>query len=70
MTEWQLIETAPMDGTQVLLYCPDNIPFDAFIVGGWYDVEDCKWIEAACGSYPDAEPTHWMPLPRRPQVEE
>ena len=51
---WQPIETAPMDGTHLLLLTPKGRIADGF----WslkYNV--WSWI------YDLVEPTHWMPLP-------
>ncbi len=72
MSEWQLIKTAPLDGTSVLVYCPDVIEpkvviaqyliFDGDPDGGqWWDL----WNEEA-DSLDSTPPTHWMPLPEPP----
>jgi hypothetical protein len=61
---WQLIETAPKDGTQLLVWAPDmgwyacaGQPIVAWNKGkGWY---------TSPGVYP-LKPTHWMPLPDPP----
>ena len=57
--EWQPIETAPRDGTELLLYQQE-----AGIQVSWWghdpDNQDTGWV----GSVP--EPTHWMPLPEPP----
>ena len=64
---WQSIETAPKDGTLVLLSCvgwPHSIirhePWP-IKVGGWWktrwDIFGASW-----------EPTHWQPLPPAPQA--
>ncbi len=67
MTEWQPIETAPKDGTKVLLYHKD-----------WYHVEIAFWVwrgkkailkehlpegwwELPFDCMDALEPTHWMP---------
>jgi len=60
---WQPIETAPRDGTWVLLYSPnENQPAVAYFNGhAWDDNGDGGfWFE----------PTHWMPLPPKPGQEE
>jgi hypothetical protein len=66
---WQPIETAPKDGTAILLW-PYN-PGDAY--GGYalkevalgYYTPDEEWFnpEQRC----PFEPTHWMPLPEPPE---
>lgn len=73
MNEWQLIETAPKDGTRLLL-CSASYTSD------WYEMRVCWWGENFMGRmdwiycddvYNDAEQTldnvtHWMPLPEPP----
>lgn len=81
MSEWQPIETAPKDGTQILLYCnyysSSNIEIGSFRNDdndkegeekGWFDN---SYDDFSCGyaSTPLA-PTHWMPLPDPPQLDE
>jgi hypothetical protein len=64
---WRPIETAPKDGTRVLLGSPE---MDAEIAGwaphtgdkqgrGAWDRGDGSWVY-------NPDPTHWMPLPPRP----
>lgn len=60
-SNWQPIDTAPRDGTRVLL-CP----------GDEWDVEAGYFYR--CRFYTDAgcplEATHWMPLPAGPAPKE
>lgn len=65
--EWRSIETAPKDGTRVLL-----IRRDEQFVGAYReamrgqpaaDIGEC-WRALCCGRV--AAPTHWMPLPEPP----
>jgi len=62
---WQSIETAPKDGTGVLVYCQKSLTVT--VTGGyWDDHPQCRcWI---AGGYMQKvfPPTHWMPLPPSP----
>jgi len=58
---WQLIDTAPTDGSHILVYRP-KIQFV-----GYYGGEKSGWIINAPGlpaMWPP--PTHWMPLDNGP----
>jgi hypothetical protein len=67
---WQPIETAPKDGTPVLIYEPGTPPqMGLQMVVAHYDGHwgpEHRWR----GTYGDGDaswnPTHWMPLPPRP----
>ena len=64
MMEWQPIETAPMDGTPLILGLITHGKvwrvFDGRHNGlAWYAID---------GTYIPS-PTHWMPLPVPPKVE-
>lgn len=69
MSEWQPIETAPRDGTCIIVYRPkhdgDYIPK----VGvDWWMTKDLlvpTWAE----SRKDCPPTHWQPLPHPPHAD-
>lgn len=68
-TGWQPIETAPKDGTWVMLGRAGRMPE----VGSWEN--GSPWLDGwFCGgersdSYgPDFDPTHWMPLPEPPHA--
>jgi len=54
MSNWQLIETAPMDGTEIIGY--DR--FGADIVH--WDIDKQQWC---CGAN-FRQPTHWLALPK------
>jgi len=64
---WQDMKSAPLDGTPVLLFCPDQTeegdPLSGMFVGfygeafdTWYD-QGGEWV---------LKPTHWAPLPDAP----
>ena len=65
---WQLIETAPRDGTGLLLWCAEmNEP----VIGRW-SVDNATirewWVDS--WAPPDFDsPTHWMALPAGPNVQ-
>jgi len=63
---WQTIDSAPKDGTHILVFCADSgcmavayyqhNEWDVTCYGGWE-------------SEPSVYPTHWQPLPQQPQAE-
>lgn len=59
---WQHIDTAPTDGTAILLYVPMNRPGMRILAAKAGDYE--WWILS--GSVVLGKPTHWMPLPVPP----
>jgi hypothetical protein len=73
MTDWQPIETAPLDGRDVLLAIPG---FRRPLIGRWWDeqtIEQGKvtreYKQWNCGmlmGVTKPEPTHWLPLPELP----
>lgn len=70
MSEWQSIETAPKDGTVLLLYYPPvgGAPFDGWIEGWWFSSPkkiDDGW-ETIIGTV--GEPTYWLPNPGEPEA--
>jgi hypothetical protein len=67
--KWQPIETAPKDGTKVVLYCPSNdtFIFDAVYRKVAFSNSRSDWHEwdgeyvGAWSKLPDwFKPTHWM----------
>lgn len=61
MSEWQPIETAPKDGTDILVgFAGQDRPP---VVVGWFD----DWLEYDSVNILKGKPTHWMPLPEPPQ---
>ena len=65
--EWQPIETAPRDGTRVILAALDE--FYVRVAEGYFDDE---WFWST-DSYRELgregiSPTHWMPLPEPPNT--
>lgn len=83
MDEWQPIETAPRDGTWIVVLIPESIQDDS---APSPLVETARWIkeEVEVWRYQDSEtkkriledrshwsnreePTHWTPLPEIPK---
>lgn len=72
MTDWQPIETAPRDGTDILAWCADRA-----VVTFWGEVmarDDGTegWILSYDGADPlwHSLPSHWLPIPPKPPTEE
>ena len=69
---WQPIETAPRDGTEVLVcrVYEDLCRVEYAVAhnygdgNGWRDMGDLGW--AGMTGDDDNQPTHWMPLPAPP----
>jgi hypothetical protein len=74
--EWKTIDSAPKDGTHVLLYSPDAMEPHVFL-GYWIKDEEMEeptpdggafWDSYGETIFPiDAAATHWMPLPEVPK---
>ena len=64
-TPWQPIETAPRDGTELLLCAADTLVLGRFYrgVGQWADVDKALGSKAGWFWAFAIRPTHWMPLP-------
>lgn len=63
---WQPIETAPRDGTKIIL------AWGTETIVGWY-LDNSKTVISWEGfrphsnvAWPQGNPTHWMPLPEKP----
>lgn len=66
---WRPIETAPTDGTDVLLFrIPPWDPTPRPVVAGYFRTpEECGWYSYDRPEIPiSGEITHWMPLPENP----
>lgn len=56
---WRPIETAPKDGSDILLYCPSG----DILTANW---DGTGWSDNARGSWRGFDATLWMPLPAPP----
>lgn len=66
---WQPIETAPKESVDRLLWWPTSHSLPA-TVGFWSDMRQ-RWIDwRRAGNYEEdwGQPTHWMPIPKPPEV--
>ena len=65
---WQPIETAPMNGTEVLIFqrieCRNEDVILAYGVANWTGSHWDDRIDMP----PHPKPTHWMPLPPPPET--
>lgn len=82
LIEWQPIESAPKDGTRVLLWVPRDLDGKCLRLGFWWSSETLEygqvthrnqyWFTGLCASFnpssPAPEPTHWAPLPDGPSI--
>lgn len=64
---WQLIDTAPKDGTWVLLYWP-TMAITAYPACGFSHADEYGWELAQDRDYGEIIPTHWRPLPAAPSA--
>ena len=63
---WQPIETAPRDGTPILLWAGSLDWRDLGVPSiGWMSNTMNVWCMKSADAH---EPTHWMPLPQNPEV--
>jgi hypothetical protein len=66
---WRPIETAPKDGTCVIVYRPNG---GSTAYGGRVGADTFGTVESYPNSWAhstmDAPPTHWMPLPDPPEI--
>ena len=62
-SEWQPIETAPKDGTNILVYCSDFPEQMVAYYGNGIVTDESCWQSGLCPIHP----THWIPLPKQPK---
>ena len=65
--EWMDIETAPKDGTEILIICDEGVKLGSWLAGAHpWDTGDW-WIEG--GQITASNPTYWMPLREAPNAQ-
>lgn len=62
--QWEPIDSAPKDGTPVLL---DHQDWHSRVLRGGWDAHEKAWRTHGFGC-PATQPSHWMPLPAAPEV--
>ena len=61
LPQWQPVETAPRDDTDVLVLCEDG----GILIGCHCGTK--WWIEQTY--FEERKPTHWMPIPEPPKLD-
>lgn len=64
--EWQPIETAPQDWSDVLLFDPEYPNDHRKVFEGYFDADLECWRSADTSLRQEIFPTHWQPLPDSP----
>jgi hypothetical protein len=75
MSEWQPAETAPKDGTRVILFFPslkNKIQVGHYMQtetrdNGEITYQNEGWFFGGFGLHNSFVPSHWMPLPEPPK---
>lgn len=63
---WQPIETAPLERTDVLLWTPSGQLVGYQYISGMWNASGVKASERECDVELFEKPTHWMPVPEDP----
>lgn len=63
---WQPIETAPKDGTPLILFCDDVVGMGQYLLRDWTEWEGWQFMTPVKLQVRAFKPTHWMPLPVPP----
>lgn len=84
MGEWKGIDSAPKDGTEIILMKAGRVSSGSWVewseteshydstgnyIGRTTVEEGASWCSYDGGFCEDDEPTHWMPLPEPPKDE-
>ena len=70
--KWQPIESAPKDGTPLILFARSKKATASVPVIGWFNPEQDDWIELAFAPNMPVGivPSHWMPRPDFPNADQ
>jgi len=78
---WQPIDTAPKDGTLIIIYAPPTLyQEEGIYIASWKQIDFivsrrsdpyawcviCSYQDEQGGECTISNPTHWMPLPDKP----
>lgn len=65
---WQPMDSAPRDGTPLLLFARSKRATASVVLVGWFGGDDLGWIEGCFtpNNPVGIVPTAWMPLPDPP----
>lgn len=67
MSEWQTIDTAPKDGTKIIVGWFEFPGQDQMHLVRWHSIQKAWCDSYMCfGTAPHQQPTHWRPRPERP----
>lgn len=66
-TDWRPIETAPRDGSKILLVYMSERGGPVYQIGYWHNATSRDGITGWYGLGGLAGGTHWMPLPAPPE---
>lgn len=70
MSEWEPIQTAPLDKSVLLWWQPisPNPYAEACVIGQVSSTEPGNWFNVQTGNFQDlSHISHWQPLPARPK---
>jgi hypothetical protein len=73
MSEWKPIESAPRDGTKIIVFVPDAKYHEQVGEASWLDsYEEWRWANNSCSccwGEMAGKPVMWQPLPPPPTGE-
>lgn len=67
--DWRPIETAPRNGTLIVVAYRDGFTGTMEVANTCWDYEKNKWKDFVSNEYAKDIVTHWLPLPKPPTYE-